>query len=389
MIKIIFVIPAMNLGGAEKSLVELLNIMDYKKYEVDLLLLEGEGILLSQVNPAVNILHKDVICSAFLKNLTESVELLLKYRKVGLAIKRVILSGINKVSSNINISHLTWRMLKEDVNFVAKKYDYAIAYLQGIPEYYVIEKIKAYKKIFWMHTSFKYYSKNNRFEKEYVNQYDKIVCVSEAAKKDFINLFPNKEEQIQVVYNIIDKEKIKKLAIERNPIPQDSNFHIVSVGRLHEAKGYDIAIRAFKKLHDMYPDVCLHIVGEGPLKEKLRKQIKENNLDNVCLLEGKTVNPYCYMRQADIILQSSRYEGYCIVLAEAKTLCKPIVTTDFFGAREQIKDYTTGMIVKCTEESIYKSLKKMYENPNLRNVFAYNLMKEENRIENTIDQIFQ
>lgn len=381
--KIVFIIPAMNLGGAEKSLVELLNIIDYEQYTVDLFLLEGEGILLKEVNSHVNILRMDPICSAFLKSLSESIEFLVKYKRFKLLIKRILLSFVNKLPLNINISHLTWRMLKDEVRNCLDVYDYAIAYLQGVTEYYVIDKIEARKKIFWMHTSFKEHSKNDKFEKKYITQYNKIICVSEAAKKDFIELFPDKKEQTYVFKNIIDKQKIKRLSLEKRPIPNDGNFHIVSVGRLHEAKGYDIAIEAFKKFHSKFPKSCFHIIGDGPLKEKLKAQIEKNSLEKVCFLEGKTINPYCYMKQADVILQSSRYEGYCIVLAEAKALFKPIITTDFFGAREQIKNNETGIIVECNVPSIFTALEEMYINKDLRQSFEKNL-KEEKEIEDCL-----
>lgn len=381
--KIVFIIPAMNLGGAEKSLVELLNFIDYEQYIVDLFLLEGEGILLKEVNSHVNILRMDPICSAFLKSLSESIEALVKHKRFKLLINRILLSCINKLPFNINISHLTWRMLNDELRNCLDVYDYAIAYLQGVAEYYVIDKIEARKKIFWMHTSFKNYSKNDKFEKKYITRYNKIVCVSEAAKRDFIELFPDKKEQTYVFKNIVDKQKIKRLSVEKNPIPNDGNFHIVSVGRLHEAKGYDIAIEAFKKFHSKFPKSCFHIVGDGPLKEKLKAQIVKNGLEEACFLEGKTINPYCYMKQADVILQSSRYEGYCIVLAEAKVLLKPIITTDFFGAKEQIKNNETGIIVECDVQSIFNALEKMYLNVDLRKSFEKNL-KEEKEIDDCL-----
>ena len=374
--KILFVIPAMNIGGAEKSLVELLNNINYEKYKVDLFLLEGEGTLLKEVNPKVTILKKDPICSAFLKNISESIDYLIKYRRFKLLAKRIIVSVPNKLPVNINISHLTWILLKDEVRNCLGVYDYAIAYLQGVTEYYVVDKIDARKKIFWMHTSFRYHSKKDKFEKTYITQYNKIVCVSEAAKTDFIELFPDKKEQTYVFKNIINKQKIRSLSLEKNPIPNDGNFHIVSVGRLHESKGYDIAIEAFKNFHSKFPKSCFHIVGDGPLKEKLKSQIEKSGLEKVCFLEGKTTNPYCYMKQADVILQSSRYEGYCIVLAEAKVLFKPIITTDFFGAREQIKNNETGIIAECNIQSIFNALERVYTDTNLRRSFEQNLKEE-------------
>lgn len=357
--KILIVIPAMNIGGAEKSLVELSKIINYEKYSVELLLLEGKGVLLEDLDHRMKVIYADSICQSVLKGVSKSVRILLNKKKYFLALKRLFLTLEIKIRRKRNPTQSLWLKFENYIPKLQNEYDFAIAYLQGVSEYYVIDKVKSHQKILWMHTAFREYSKASSFESGYIKKYDKIVCVSEAAKKDFLKLFPEKESSSLVFYNLVNVKEIRALSkVENIELPEKSEFNIVSVGRLHKAKGYDLSIKAFSRLVSSKPNSRFYIIGDGPEKESLEKIIEEEKLKGKCFLLGAKKNPYVYMRMADVILQSSRYEGYCIVLSEAKALGKAIITTDFFGAREQIQNGENGMIIKCNEDDIYGGLLK-------------------------------
>ena len=374
--KVLFVLPALNIGGAEKSIIDLFENIDYSKYDMNLLLLAERGVLAERINRNVTIIELDESSKCLFKTLSSSYKYLMKNKQISILVKKILLSFIKRLSSivpAININHLTWFLIKKYLRKFENTYDFAVAYLQGLSEYYVVDKVVAKNKILWMHTSFIAHSTNNKFETKYINAYDKIVCVSEAARLDFIKLFPNKKSACFTFYNIIDRKKIEENAKLPMEIEFDENyFNIVSIGRLHECKGYDLSIRAIAKLAKEYK-IRFYIIGSGSIKNKLIQQIKGLGLDSVCYLLGVKENPYPYMLNADIILQASRYEGFCIVLSESKVLRKPIITTDFFGAKEQIINNKTGMIIDCNVNSIYNSIKKCLDNPTILADLSNNL----------------
>ncbi len=375
---ILFVLPALGIGGAEKSIIELFKVIDYSRYEVDLLLLVNEGQLIFQVPQEVNIIKPSGIVSKFNQGISKAIKQLVGDHEYGLAIKRLSMTVSHKMRSKNYKPYVEWMSIKNEVETLERRYDIAIAYLQGLAEYYVADKVKADQKIFWMHTSFKAHNDADDIERSYINAFDKVVCVSEAARRDFIELFPDKMQKTEVFHNIVDVEEVTKKAELETPLPDDGKFKIVSVGRLHYAKGYDISIQAFAQFRKKYPNTAFYIVGTGPEKDALQKLIQQLQLEEDCHLVGSTLNPYPYMKQADVVLQASRYEGYCIVLAEAKALNKPIITTDFFGAREQIIDGQTGIIVKdTTSSSIYDALMRVYSDTELRNFIVENLITKE------------
>ena len=385
---VLFVIPSLGVGGAEKSLVELLNQLNYDDYHVDLLLFRTTGIFTNQINKKVNIIKLDEIEELLMFNGKKSIKNLIKRKKYYFVFKKIIISIIFKIFGKfINDSSLFWSNFHKYFKINKKEYDVAIAYLQGICAYYTIDKTIAKKKILWMHTDYGKYSKNSKHDKNYNGKFQEVVTVSKSACNDFIEHHPKMEKHVHVIHNIIDTQSIIELSKEPNEINNDQ-INIVSVGRLHYAKGFDLVIPALKQLINDGFNIKWYVVGEGKERQNLNKIINENNLVDYCYLLGAKVNPYSYINSADIYLQSSRYEGYCITLAEARTLCKPIVSTDFLGANEQLKHLKTGLIVKCNTENIYHGLKKLIEDEVFRNTLIKNLAEESTENRNEILKVY-
>ena len=189
---------------------------------------------------------------------------------------------------------------------------------------------------------------------------------------------PSTVGKSEVLLNIISKDLVCNMANEE--INFDDKFDgikIVTVGRLSKEKGQDLAINALYKLINDGYKVRWYCVGEGNARGEYEKLIKEKNLENNFILLGANPNPYPYIKKSDIYVQTSRHEGYCLTLAEAKCLCKPIVTTNFIGAYEQIEDEINGFIVKPGDVDGYvEVLKKLILNKDLRK----NMMRESRRI---------
>lgn len=207
------------------------------------------------------------------------------------------------------------------------------------------------------------------FEKVF-SRYDNIVCVAKDTAKSFVKRYPDLEHKVQVIYNIIDEVTIRKLAKEEIDIKQnDNSWMLCSVGRLSKQKGFDMAIDVCKILKNDGYKFQWYICGEGEEKENLEKKAKEKDVVDQFILVGNQINPYSYIAKSDIYVQPSRVEGYCITLAEASIIGKPIVTTGFAGAYEQITSGVNGLIVKNDVESIANGIKKLFESKELREEF--------------------
>src|SRR5699024_6629098 len=159
----------------------------------------------------------------------------------------------------------------------------------------------------------------------------------------------------EIFRNIISKQIINEMA--KKPISFDDNFQgikIVTVGRLSEEKGQDIAIQVLSKLRKSGYDIRWYCIGDGNKREEYERLIKDYGLENDFILIGPTSNPFPFILKADFYVQPSRHEGFCLTLAEAICLNKSIVTTDFIGAYEQIIDGHNGWIVKFDQQALYE-----------------------------------
>ena len=190
----------------------------------------------------------------------------------------------------------------------------------------------------------------------------------------FIEMYPNLKEKTSVFYNIIDKNKLNLMSqTMRGFNDQFDGTRILTVGRLTSQKGQDIIPSILINLKSDGLNVRWYCIGDGESRSELENRIKENNLEENFILLGTKNNPYPYIKQCDIYVQPSRHEGYCITLAEARAFNKPIITTDFVGAREQITDGKTGSIVRFSEQDIYNGLVKLLSNYSLLDNYKTNL----------------
>ena len=155
-----------------------------------------------------------------------------------------------------------------------------------------------------------------------------------------------------------------------------NGLRILTVGRLSTEKGQDIAIKALAKLIKRGYKVKWYCLGEGNARESYEKIIEEYQVEDYFVLLGASSNPYPYMKQCDIYVQPSRYEGYCITILEAKVLHKPIVTTNVNGVNEQINNGKTGLITDMYANELFLSVEKLIKDANLRNQLVENLKVE-------------
>lgn len=374
--KIVFILTNMNIGGTEKALLNMVTELPEDKYEVTILMLENYGGFLPLIPKKVKIEffseYKNI--KSILNNPPHMSAL--EFLKKGKFINAFIIILLHLITKIIKNRSLFFGYLLKDYPKVYKKYDIAVAYdgPMDFISYFLFKKIPAEKKIQWIHFDISKIGFNRYFASKIYRNFDKVYVVSKEGRNKLVNLIPSLKDKTEVFSNIISPSLIYSQAKIANGFnDQFSGIRILTVGRLAPEKGQDIAIRVLTKLIKNDFNVKWYCVGGGNLRDKYEKLIKENDVKERFVLLGAVSNPYPYIYQCDIYVQPSRHEGYCITLAEARCLKKPIITTDFTGAREQIKNGETGLIVNCKENEIYDAVIKLINNPKLRSKFSGNL----------------
>lgn len=335
--KIVFAITSLQLGGAERVLVDMVNRLK-DDYDITIFTLYGEGEFLSQVD-------KKVKCVSLYDTAYE---------------KRSKMQ--RRFTSLFMAFPFLWKVFYRK-HFI-KQYDVEIAFLEGPPTW-ILSCPSSAKKIAWVHNDLEktFDGGTRNLWKHYLNRkaygrYQKLIFVSRDNKKAFEKIYPMIKNEKQIIYNYLDCARISKLALE----PSDVSYHMdapvfVSVCRLTEQKGVKRLIHVHKKLIQDGYFHRIYIVGGGPLKVELLDLIDKEKVNDTFVLLGKKENPYPYIKNADYFILASHYEGYGMVLAEAQTLGKPILITDT-AAREAVEDYDDVIIMENSEEGIYRGIKK-------------------------------
>lgn len=255
------------------------------------------------------------------------------------------------------------------VRLLFKKYDIAIAAQEGAYAEFVINHVKAKKKLLWIHNDIeKCHWTLSHFgtieaERRCYDKFDKVVCVSRSVA-DSMNTMFGKMNNLTVCYNPVDTHEIDRKLKSKLPDRPSENPWFVCVGRLCHQKGYDRLIRVCNRLNKEGYHYAITILGDGEDREMLEQMLAHNAIDNIHLL-GNVENPFVFMKQADWLLLPSRHEGFGMVLHEAVYCGTPVIATDVCGVSELLGDSEYGIVIENSEEAIYEGLKKVLDNPRL------------------------
>lgn len=383
-LKILFVIESLTLAGSEKSLIALLNNLDKEIYNVDLQLFRFGGELDGLIPDFVNVLSPIPYTvfseKSWVRNLTD----LLKGGYFNFFRSKFSYSiNIRKSKyNNPEIAQIYWETISSNIDESNIVYDIAIAYAQGVPTFYVQDKIKANKKATWVNANVQFTKKNIIFQKLYYNQYDRIVPVSGMNEIHFKSIFPEYKNKLYLVPDMIDYTSINKMSKEFDAGFQKDQFNILTVARLEKGmKGLDITIEACRILRDKGVEFHWYIIGKGSFLPEILDFIKSNKLCRHLTLLGTTANPYPYYKGANLYVQTSRSESYGISIAEARLLNTPIVTTRFDSVYNQMVDGKNGLITDITPKAVADGIINIMNNKELyRSVVEY--LKQEPK-ENT------
>lgn len=342
--KVLYLIPNLAHGGAEKVLVNLANNMDKTKFDVTVQTLFDVGVNRQYLNSDV------------------------KY-----------IGGFKRMPRGNTYVMKLFSPEKLFKYFIRDNYDIIVSYLEG-PTARIVSGCTNpnTKLVSWIHIeqhTKELASKSFRSYKEALDCYskfDRTVCVSDTVKDDFESIFDTKKS-VEVLYNTNESKKIKKLSDEK---VNDVNFskdiiNIISVAKIVPSKGYDRLIKIHKKLIEENIKNHIYILGIGEEKEKYEKYLAENNLTDTFTFLGYRDNPYKYVKKADLYVCSSRREGFSTAVTEALIVGTPVVSTNCSGAYELLgKNNEYGIVTENNEDALYEGIKKMLTTPDLLETYA-------------------
>lgn len=332
-----------SIGGQEKMLMEFLNILDSKKYEILLLIEENNGKRNDYIDRIPKWIDYKFLTTEEFMNKIE------KYQGSKNFLKKLYYSHLLKLKKKISLKEL-----RKYLNFSDIIIDYDMGLLRNLHKINLQNK----KIIGWSHAGSGELLKKKQ-KRENVNKYDCIVTINETMKNGYLKNYNNKE--VVKIYNFLDFDLIEKKAEEK--LEKDYGKYIISVGSLTENKNHKLLINVFKILKDKYKvSEKLLIAGEGKERENLEKQIRELNLENDVLLLGQKENPYKYIKNSELYILPSKSEGFSLTLVEAMYLQKMIISTHNNGSEELVKENKYGVLIENNADKMAEKINYYLKN---------------------------
>ncbi|MBQ7983903.1 MAG: glycosyltransferase [Clostridia bacterium] len=371
-IKLLLIGITMQPAGTEKSFLSFASCLDYEKYDVTLLLAKKEGMFLPLIPKEIRVIEMEDYAEMFTLHGGNAMRVIWNSMvKKNPRVLLDILPFAAKIALRIgNRGDLTmgmWCRLAKRFPDLKEEFDIAVAYWGDKTMFYMVDHVKAKKKIAWLHFD---YTEPRRDDALYGPAFaacDSIVTVSRPIEASLKAQFPQLAERIVCMENINNPRLIWDMALRGETFP-DAHFtgkRILTVGRIAAQKGYDMAVEALSRLRAEGYDVRWYIIGSGEAAEEeaLKLAAIDHNVADTLILLGNTMNPYTYMRDCDIYAQPSRHEGKPIAVEEAKILYKPILATRYRSAEEHLCGGELGELCEISADGIYEGLKKMLDNP--------------------------
>ncbi len=368
-----FIINTLGLGGAEGALLELMKELHLcTDCSMDLYVMLAQGELIGRVPPYVRVLNRrvdpsDVLSDAGRRRLFFRVLRKLISRFSGLRnLHYMIGNGLQMARSGSLIpKNLLWKAVSDGSRPPEREYDLAVAFIEGASTYYAADRVQAKRKAAFVHIDYRRAGYTRMLDHDCYSRFQAIFCVSPDTRSVFLSEYPELTDRTFVFSNIIDPRRIR----ERSEVPGGfadgfDGIRIVSLGRLVKQKSFETAIEAASILIERGHRVRWYVFGEGEERGSLEREIRKLGLTEHFILAGAVLNPYPYLRQAQIYVQCSRYEGRSIAVREAKVLGLPVVLSATSG--DQVTDGLDGIIVDPDPRSVADGVERMILDPELR-----------------------
>lgn len=365
--KILFIMPSMFIGGAERSLLGLFEVIDYEKYDVSLFLYRHEGEFLSYIPEQVHLLPPMKEYGTFdvpIRSLLFSHRWMFGLARLisKLALKLHCLISREKKGVWMSMQY-TARYLLPLLPEIPDEYDLGVMFL-GVADP-LIHKVKAKKKVTWCHTDYDTLYPNKGMDRKTYEAVDHVVFVSDACRQKMARFYPALLDKTQVIENVLGERLLLQQAeVSVNDMPRlDDGYILLSIGRFSNAKNFDNVPGICKSLLGKGLDVKWYIIGYGGDEPLIRQRIAEAHMEDHVILLGKKENPYPYIKACDLYVQPSRYEGKCVTVREAQMLGKPVVITRYATSASQLEDGVDGVIVPMDNEGCAEGIAALLQDP--------------------------
>lgn len=357
--RVLFIVPSMEIGGAERSLLGLLEAIDPSKIDVSLMIYRHEGELMKDIPPYVNVLPEMSQYRTFDVPVTK----LIKERKLLFVAARILSVIATKIHSRItgeragvwmSVQYIT-RFLQPLLPQIPGEYDLGIMFL-GVGDT-LLNKVYAEKKVAWCHTDYSTLGPSKRMDVQTYRKMDNIVMVSGECKYAFDQTYPQFKMKSIVVENILSTTYLQCQSLDEIGCEMSgSGWKVLSIGRFCEAKNFENVPEICKLIRAQGLDVTWYLIGYGGDESLIRQKIQEHGMEEHVIVLGKKSNPYPYIKACDVYVQPSRYEGKCVAVREAQMLGKPVIITNYATSASQLENGVDGVIVPMENEACAKGI---------------------------------
>lgn len=368
--KVLFVINTMGRAGAERCLLHLLAAWEDSEYELSLLSVLGRGELFEEVPSHVRILNEAPVLSSVFDGKARkafAIDILkgmIKKRMVFRQLFTVLFLFIWQVKNKkVDMKKLCWAIVSDAAPEIEEEFDLAVGYLQGAATYYVMDHVRAKKKIVFLHNEFEASGYCPSYDGRYYARADRIYCVSEHISEELKKLFPFCKDKIRTFYNFTDAKWVRRKANEGNAPEirkEPGTICLLTAARLEPVKAFDVAVEAMALMKQEGIRAVWYVLGEGSQRGMLEREIREKGVEDRFFLLGQKENPYPYMAACDIYVQETRYEGFCTSITEAVILGRKVVASDCRGNSEQLSYYGTGILTRLEPRAIVDGIQKAW-----------------------------
>ena len=333
--------------------------IDYKKYKVELLLIEQKGIFINEIPDEVKLVDLDKLRPEFFNSSGKSIISLIKKRSFVLALIRIIITGIVLIDKGYGAI-----LMSKFIPKIDEEYDCCIDYNGQYLNYYMIDRVNAKRKITYFHSDYEKWDYYKNADKKYYKKADAIVTISETCVESLKKYFPEVSNKIYCIENIITNKTVS-LNSKVNFKKDKDKLCIMTVGRVCIDKGLEYATDAAVLLNKANIKFKWYWVGPGNDITEHKRMIIDKKIEDVFEFLGPTNNPYDYIRAADICVYPSKFEGKSVVIEETKIINKPIVVTNFSTVSNQIENMKSGIIVEMNGNAVYEGIKQLIDDNQL------------------------
>lgn len=392
--KVLVFSHALEIGGAERALLGLLESFDYTRYDVDLFLMRHEGELFQNIPEHVNLLPPIKEYTGLATPMTSLIKkglfnIAFGRMKAKLKARRFLrshqITGDNAIE--LEYSHKYTEKYMPKIN--DKEYDLAISFLT--PHYLVAQKVNAKTRIAWIHTDYSYIKIDTESEYEMWGKYDYIASISDDCTKGFCGQFPTLKDRIIPIENISSIEFIKQQADKndmQSVFTETKSIKLLSIGRFCHQKNFDNVPDICKRIIETGLNVKWFLIGFGSDEDLIKAKISEVGMEGNVIILGKTDNPYPYIKNCDLYIQPSRYEGKAVTIREAQILNKPIVITSYPTSSSQLVNGFDGVVVPLDNEGCATGITQVLQDKSLIDKLIDNTEKTDYSNSKEIEKLY-